>query len=366
MQQSTSTTQQEAPIFSARGVDWPLPTILSPQQYRKYRKESYISGSNNFGIMNSGLRIANITNNGNDVSGNVGDASVVGLPTSAVHGDSSNSNSIAGGGSSTTGDSSSNNAGSYGGLTGLMGRVLGASSTTNGGVGLGSYDTLSNDIEEIDLSISATRPVLPPRQHCVAVSNGWFVGAVECSYPLDMKNTMSSSGFNTAAGNTPQMQQQHQYQSKQGLITLIPPLRLLSRWNIRRGTTSIGSEGNLLVPLPPPVRPNVEYEMAKNDIINNIDTDPNFGRIMHTFVDPTGCHVLLSALNGEAYYIHSTSKSITKLYGFGPNSDRSYSGYKPGVPFSESASGDGIAADDKAVQTGLTPGSYVTAVGWDG
>ena len=314
--------------------------------------------------MNSGLRIANITNNGNDVSGNVGDASVVGLPTSAVHGNSSNS--IAGGGSSTTGDSSSNNAGSYGGLTGLMGRVLGASSTTNGGVGLGSNDTLSNDIEEIDLSISATRPVLPPRQHCVAVSNGWFVGAVECSYPLDMKNTMSSSGFNTAAGNTPQMQQQHQYQSKQGLITLIPPLRLLSRWNIRRGTTSIGSEGNLLVPLPPPVRPNVEYEMAKNDIINNIDTDPNFGRIMHTFVDPTGCHVLLSALNGEAYYIHSSSKSITKLYGFGPNSDRSYSGYKPGVPFSESAaSGDGIAADDKAVQTGLTPGSYVTAVGWD-
>ena len=53
----------------------------------------------------------------------------------------------------------------------------------------------SNDIEEIDLSISATRPVLPPRQHCVAVSNGWFVGAVECSYPLDMKNTMSSSGI---------------------------------------------------------------------------------------------------------------------------------------------------------------------------
>lgn len=97
---------------------------------------------------------------------------------------------------------------------------------------------------------------------------------------------------------------------------------------------------------------------------SNNSTDPNFGQIMHTFVDPTGCHVLLSAKNGEAYYVHSISKSVQKLHGFGPGSDGSFTtgGYKPGVTVSEAASD---AVEDKAVQRGMTPGSYITAVGWD-
>jgi hypothetical protein len=152
------------------------------------------------------------------------------------------------------------------------------------------------------------------------------------------------------------------------LTTLIPPLRLISRWNVRRGA-SLGSEGNQLVPLPPPVRPNtgtstdesiaslVGVSSTKSVSLNN---DSNFGRIVHTFVDPTGCHVLLSARNGEAYYLHSTSKKVKKLAGFGPNADGSYSGFVPGVSL-----GDVTSSGEAVVQTGLTPGSYVTSVGWD-
>ena len=51
----------------------------------------------------------------------------------------------------------------------------------------------TDDIEEVDLAISATRPVLPPRAHCVAASNGWIVAVVECSHPPNVINNMSSS-----------------------------------------------------------------------------------------------------------------------------------------------------------------------------
>ena len=69
---------------------------------------------------------------------------------------------------------------------------------------------------------------------------------------------------------------------------------------------------------------------------------------------------MLSARNGEAYYLHSTSKKAKKLNGFGPNADGSFSSFVPGV-----ALGDVVAGSGGEVQTGLTPGSYVTAVGWD-
>ena len=226
----------------------------------------------------------------------------------------------------------------------------------------------TDDIEEVDLAISATRPVLPPRAHCVAASNGWIVAVVECSHPPNVINNMSSSS--AASSTSAGMMMHQQQQSKQGLTALIPPLRLVSRWNVRRGTT-LGSEGNHLVPLPPPVRPNITEEIAITYNLggnyNNNNNDPNFGRIMHTFVDPTGCHVLLSARNGEAYYVHSTSKSVQKLSGFGPSADGSYSDFTPGLTLNETSTSSSAAGggDDKVLQTGLTPGSYVTAVGWD-
>lgn len=137
-----------------------------------------------------------------------------------------------------------------------------------------------------------------------------------------------------------------------------------------------------MIPLPPPVRPLAgsntsssgnDAAVAKqlaNTSSNSIYTssDPNFGRIVHTFMDPTGCHVLLSARNGEAYYLHSTSKKVKKLAGFGPNADGSYSEFVPGVPLGETGDGGGSASGgsgEVVCQTGLTPGSYVTAVGWD-
>lgn len=209
------------------------------------------------------------------------------------------------------------------------------------------FHELTDDIEDEDLQMSATRPVLPPRAHCVSASNGWIVAAIECVHPP----TGALPSSSTAGGSL-------QSPNKHGLslTSLIPPLRLVSRWNVRRGT-SLGSDGNQLIPLPPPVRAN-----ATSHEVTSVAaaTDSNFGRILHTFVDPTGCHVLLSARNGEAYYLHSTSKKVKKLQGFGPNVDGSHSSYVPGVSLSDVAAGNG-----GDVQMGLTPGSYVTAVGWD-
>jgi len=355
------------------------------------------------GIVNSGLRIVNPSSHHNGDStehGNSGDGAAGGVsafasssPSSAAAG--GGGDSAAGGNSSLAesatvnsstsgGGASTNNNTGYGGLTGLMGRVLGASSPSALGLAAGGAN-LSNDIEEEDLNISATRPVLPPRAHCVAASNGWIVAIVECSSPLPNINISSSASLSTGVGagagivgtssgnnqvsstGGPMMMMQ---QSKHALTSLIPPLRMVSRWNVRRGTT-LGSEGNHLVTLPPPVRTttiladdNVPTIAAASDNSNN-NNDPNFGRIVHAFVDPTGCHVLLSARNGEAYYLHSTSKKVQKLNGFGPHVDGSYSGFRDGVTLGEaSTTGDG-AISAVVVQTGLTPGSYVTAVGWD-
>ncbi|KAL7554204.1 hypothetical protein ACHAWF_018898 [Thalassiosira exigua] len=211
--------------------------------------------------------------------------------------------------------------------------------------------SFEDDIEEEDLNIPATRPVLPPRAKCVAASNGWIVAVVECG-PAPVATPLGAGS--NAPGHPMSMQ------SKYALTSLIPPLRLVSRWNVRRGTSAPGSEGNYLVPLPPPVRPG---GAAGEDPVGGAATgnnDPDFGRVVHAFVDPTGCHVLLSAANGEAYYLHSTSKKARKLEGFGPSSDGSYSGFQQGVALAEA-----VSRGEANVQMGLTPGSYVTAVGWD-
>lgn len=258
--------------------------------------------------------------------------------------------------------------GGYAGLSGIMGRVLGASSqsasnNTPGSGGAGTLASLTNDIEDEDITLPVTRQVLPPKPKCVASGNGWIVAVVECCPPpppssssshhnpqqqqYANRGTTTSNSSNT--NTTPLV-------AKNGmpLTSLIPPLRLISRWNVRRNTTAMGTEGSQLVPLPPPVRPN-----------DSNNTDPNFGQIVHIFVDPTGNHVLLSAKNGEAYYLHSTSKKVRKLSGFGPNADGTYTvGYNPGVAIKDASGTSGSDAMSK-VQTGITPGSYVTAVGWD-
>ena len=225
---------------------------------------------------------------------------------------------------------------------------------------------MPDEIEDADLNSSATRLVEPPQAHCVAAANGWIVAVVECGpSPNAAMLPDGSSTFSSSRGGIPGPGTTTQHLSKVGLTTLIPPLRLVSRWNVRRGTT-LGSDGNQLVPLPPPVRSGATedaiFEVTAGGGSGN-GNDPNFGQIMHAFVDPTGCHVILSARNGEAYYLHSTSKVVTKLGGFGPGVDGSYSGSRAGSTLAEATGGGGGEA--ASVQTGLTPGSRVTAVGWD-
>ncbi|KAL7484374.1 hypothetical protein ACHAW6_010009 [Cyclotella cf. meneghiniana] len=324
---------QASPIFSARGVEWPLPPSLDAASYRKYRRMSKSLGSS-IGITSCGLRLPSVDH----------------VQREEEEGGSAEGSSLSG-----TVASGGGGGGGYGGLTGLMGRVLGASG--GGTSSAAAAASLSNDIEEEDLSISASRPVLPPRAHCASASNGWIVAAIECTPPPSGSFPSSSSvggSSQSSGGNT--------LLNKHGLslTSLIPPLRLVNRWNVRRGT-SLGSEGNQLIPLPPPIRPNTTTPSDDSSFIS-ASSDPNFGRIAHTFVDPTGCHVLLSARNGEAYYLHSTSKKVKKLAGFGPNADGSYSSFVPGVSLGDVAARSGVGEN---VQTGLTPGSYVTAVGWD-
>lgn len=206
----------------------------------------------------------------------------------------------------------------------------------------------------------SSRPVHPPAAHCVAAANGWIVAAVDCP-PVE-----GSSGSPAA-----------------------PPLRLVSRWNVRRGTTTVSSAAGsaaassasasssaaaeLLVALPPPVLPTSTGTSSGNSSSSNVAVATD-GRsstaIAHVFIDPTGCHVLASARNGEAYYLHSSmavdgAGAVKKLAGFGPNVDGT-----PGcrrVP--PSSSDDGSGKNNKSMTTprqlGLTTGSYVTAVGWD-
>ena len=88
---------------------------------------------------------------------------------------------------------------------------------------------------------------------------------------------------------------------------------------------------------------------------------------MHVFVDPTGCHSLLSGANGDLFYSHTTSsKNIRKLKGFGLNTDGSGS-FRPGKAWRQvSASASLTPAQKEAgVQLGLTPGCHITAVGWN-
>jgi Pep3/Vps18/deep orange family len=183
---------------------------------------------------------------------------------------------------------------------------------------------------------------------CVAAANGWIVAVVE---------------FSSGTG-----------------------VRLVNRWNVRRGGGTATGGGDLWMLLPPP--------------------SSEASRVAHVFVDPTGSHTLLSASNGDTYYIHSSSSSgstsgLTNTFstsanaasggsqlpkmaiplpGFGGDTSNS-SGSSPlkitGIPASSMAfrskvgsSTTSSTAVDAAtlqsnVQIGLTPGSYVTAVAWD-
>jgi hypothetical protein len=161
-----------APIFSARGVEWPLPSALPPAQYRRLRRESRSLGLG-MGIPGSGIRVgpgdassAPTTGGaggagrrrhhhhhprGGGAESMIGDGGGAGAPafsSRAAGGDgavagvgpaghlpspseaASGGGGVGGGGG---GGSTTGGGGGYGGLTGLMGRVLGASSPPSSG-----------------------------------------------------------------------------------------------------------------------------------------------------------------------------------------------------------------------------------------
>lgn len=195
-----------------------------------------------------------------------------------------------------------NNDASY--FSGFMSRVLNPTHPEAGGE--------KEEGAASPTSGGTSKPLRPPRSKCVATGNSWMVAALEC--PGDLQ---------------------------------APTLRLVSRWNVRR-MSGVDS----WMALPPPV--------AGGD-----------GRIMHVFCDPTGCHTLISAKNGEAYYHHSSLRNVQKLAGFGRNADGSWPKELTGVtatsqPKSKSGTTtEKSSSKDPVVQSGLSMGSYVTAVAWD-
>lgn len=163
--------------------------------------------------------------------------------------------------------------------------------------GLGVSAATGGTVKSADGGVddeARSRPLKAPR--CVATANGWIVAVLEA-----------------------------------------PGLRLVCRWNVRR--SSGGAEH--ILPIPTPLR----------------GTSSEMSRIAHIFCDPTGCHTLLSAKNGEAYYLHSSTRQIQKLAGFGIDS--------------ASAGLTGMSATARTlesmpvIQQGLTPGSFITTVAWD-
>ena len=158
-----------------------------------------------------------------------------------------------------------------------------------------------------------TKALKAPRPHCTAASNGWIVSLVES-----------------------------------GSTASVSHVRLLSRWNVRRNTHQW-----LIVP------------NTRSAPGSNMVSSSKKGRIVHVFTDPTGCHTLLSGSNGDLFYSHPASKTVRKLNGFGLNTDGSGS-FRPGKAWRDvSASSMTFAQKESAVQLGLTPGCYITAVGWN-
>ena len=146
----------EPAIWAARNVEWPIPSALSLANYQKLVKASKQTAQH------LGMNVATTS-----------DAAQMDHSTEKTPSD-------------TGADSH------YYGLTGFMSRVLNTSAT---------LEKSEDDLEALAADRGGSRPLRPPRQHCVASANGWIVAALECPSPSNQA----------------------------------PVLRLVSRWNVRRG-----------------------------------------------------------------------------------------------------------------------------------
>lgn len=206
------------------------------------------------------------------------------------------------GGNVVAGGAATEEESSYYGLTGFMSRVL---------------NTSAADTSKTPTETDRTTTVRPPRPHCVAASHGWIVAVVQTNNDL----------------------------------------RLLSRWNVRRG----GSLADHWRALPPPCTSNNASGAKGSTAMLNQSKNT---QVMHVLVDPTASHIFVSAANGEAYYLWHNARNPVKCPGFGPENSPSSKVKMTGIPATAVAHRRDDASQGN-LQHGLTPGSYVTAIAWD-
>lgn len=327
----------EPAIWAARNVEWPIPSALSLANYQKLVKTSKLLGQQ-LGITVSAKNAdailsapANDLADKKEESGSNATSAAAAAAGGTLPGSQSQQQKQQ--------DSSSNNAANNSYFTGFMSRVLNTSAASEK-----SEDDLDGGSDHhhghhhaMDRKGGEARPLRPPRQGCVSAANGWIVAALECP-------ALGLGGIGAAAGGGADDGGSGGIDAGGG-----PVLRLVSRWNVRRGGMA-----DQWMSLPPPVSGD--------------------GRILHVFCDPTANHTFVSAANGEAYYIHSSQKQAIKLAGFGPTAD----GKKSKASSSKSKDAVNLTgvpatavahrrdeASQAAVQAGLSTGSYVTAIAWD-
>jgi len=373
---SPSSTTEET-IWMARNIEWPLASTLPPPLFNKLNRASKSQGltlgiqntviieggssANSKASLNPKVRLSGGGVGGNSyssdhrgVGGSVGDVS----NKLSGNGDGG----VGAVGSQHTNSNNNSGGGYYTALGGLMGKFMGGH-TLNA-----SADAQTSEEEA---NMHRPRSLRPPRLHCVASSNGWIITSIEC-IPLTTSNSNTSTQTGSSTGITPTLSTMTT--TTNTTIRMMnpispPPLRLVSRWNVRRGNSSAANSENNLIPLPPPV-----LTGDVNSSVSGVGVGISNYQIAHVFVDPTGCHTLISSMNGEVYYLHSTSKKVCKLAGFGPYADGSSSNSQgggreqqqhPGFSAFEVSSMEDDGRDQQAIQLGLTSGSYLTAVGWD-
>lgn len=336
------------PIWVARNVEWPIPTNLNSSTFNQLYKTSR-------SLLNTGTS----------------DPSLVDFHTTT-----SNNPEL------LSDDGNQFNTGGYtNSIAGLMSRVLNNNPTSSSNISATqpSHIPSSDSLDTMNSTSSVTRGhrVLPPQPNCVAASNGWIVALSECPYGFHEKYDNLAMSHRTSSGlprvgsiSSPDEKVEHSVQNT---------LRIISRWNVYRGTMStgsgigkyphsgaglVGNKGEILFPLPHPL--NSGSTQFKN----------NGATIAGIFVDPTGCHTFISAFNGEAYYLHSNSKRVLKLPGFGPGRkevDRSGTILQGALPTGTNSSLNKSQAkrsipskfNSTNMGIGLKDNSYVTAVAWD-
>ena len=325
------------PIWATRNIEWPIPATLPSTAFRRFLQisrnraavsSSYAAGSVAMGDIGSDSTFLNTEQNIHSQG-----------QSDLLSDDGSQSQTGASGGITT-------------GIAGLMSRVLNNNSgnTSNANTNTQSRLSISESYDYMNETSRKGGYVLSsPHRRCVAASNGWIVALTECSYGREPNHDNTNyKNIDTDSNKV---------------------LRLISRWNVYRGTNSksgvdSGSGADSMIhreqleetlfPLPQPLP------------VTNVDMANGNGSIAGLFVDPTGCHTFISAFNGEAYYLHSNFKRIQKLPGFGSGRhENDGNGSNDNSNISSKRQNTNVSKKITDIRFGLKPNSYVTAVAWD-